>query len=248
MVYICGKYKQMLRIGLLGYGKMGKAIDALAAQKGAEVVWRAGREGLTAGLRDQADVVIEFSRPDAAWNNIRACLESGLPVVSGTTGWLEHLPEAEQLCLDLSGAMIWASNFSIGVNLFFAVNKHLARLMANRSEYKPALTEVHHIHKLDVPSGTAITLAEQITAEHPDWGGWSARDPGAGEVPITAIREGDVPGTHRICWRSQQDTILVEHVAHGRDGFAAGALLAAHWLKGRTGVYTMSDVLGLPPI
>jgi 4-hydroxy-tetrahydrodipicolinate reductase len=238
----------MLRIGLLGYGKMGRAIDALAAQHGAEVVWRAGQEGLCPALRAPVDVVIEFSRPEVACLNVCACLEAGLPVVSGTTGWLEHLPKAESLCLQLEGAMIWASNFSVGVNLFFAINKYLAALMARRPEYTPGLTEVHHIHKLDAPSGTAITLAEQIVAVHPDWRGWSSKDALAGVLTVASVREGEVPGTHRVDWCSPQDTIRIEHEAQGRDGFAAGALLAAHWLQGRKGVYTMSDVLGLPSI
>lgn len=237
----------MMRVGLLGYGKMGKAIEALAPRHGVEIAWHAGRTGISEALLRSADVVIEFTRPEAAWDNVRACLEAGVPVVSGTTGWQAQLPEAHTLCREREGAMIWASNFSVGVNLFFALNRYLSNLMADRPEYRPDMTEIHHIHKLDAPSGTAITLAEQILAQHPDIRTWSLAEnnPGADALAIHARREGEVPGTHRIDWRSPIDTITLEHTAHTREGFAAGALLAARWLRGRRGVFTMADVLGL---
>ncbi|MDX2133233.1 MAG: 4-hydroxy-tetrahydrodipicolinate reductase [Saprospiraceae bacterium] len=237
----------MLRVGLLGYGKMGKAIAALAPRHGVEIAWHAGRTGIPEGLLRSADVVIEFTRPEAAWDNVRACLEAGVPVVSGTTGWQSQLPEAYALCRKQEGALIWASNFSVGVNLFFALNQYLSRLMADRPEYRPDMTETHHVHKLDAPSGTAITLAEQILAHHPDIRTWRLADddPGADALPIRALREGEAIGTHRIDWRSAIDTITIEHAAQTREGFAAGALLAARWLPGRKGVFTMADVLGL---
>jgi len=156
------------RIGLLGYGKMGRAIDSLAAEHGVEIAWRIGhhnRSDLTDNLLRQADVVIEFSRPEAAFDNVKFCLENGTPVVSGTTGWLEHLPQAEKLCRDTGGAMLWASNFSVGVNLFFALNRYLSQLMDARPEYAPSATEIHHIHKLDAPSGTALTLVNELIAQ-----------------------------------------------------------------------------------
>ncbi len=237
----------MMRVGLLGYGKMGKAIDALAPRYGVEIAWHAGRTGVPESLLRSADVVIEFTRPEAAWGNVQSCLEAGVPVVSGTTGWSAQLSEAYALCRQREGAMIWASNFSVGVNLFFALNQFLSRLMADRPEYRPDMTEIHHIHKLDAPSGTAITLAEQIMAHHPGIGSWRLAEDitDAGTLPVYARREGEATGTHRIDWRSPIDTITIEHTAHTREGFAAGALLAARWLRGRKGVFTMADVLGL---
>jgi 4-hydroxy-tetrahydrodipicolinate reductase len=171
-----------------------------------------------------------------------------VPVVSGTTGWDEHLHEAQTLCAAQNSAFIWASNFSVGVNLFFALNQQLAQLMASHPEYHPHLTEVHHVHKRDAPSGTAISLATQIMAHHPRITHWEPLDTGDSHaLSIHSIRDGEVPGTHRVAWKSAIDTITIEHEAHSREGFAAGALLAAKWLHGKRGVYTMADVLGLQP-
>lgn len=244
----------LTRIGLLGYGKMGRAIDSIAAQHGAHIVWRIGRADratLTPALLREAEVVIEFSRPEAAIGNVLYCLEQGVPVVSGTTGWLEQLPQAERRCAELGGALLWASNFSVGVNLFFALNRYLAQLMDGRPEYAPSATEIHHIHKLDAPSGTALSLVQDVLAQvgrltdyrlisHPE----QTLPPHT--LPISAIREGEVPGTHLMRWASEVDDICIEHRAHSRMGFAAGALLAARWLAGRRGVFRMADVLGLP--
>ena len=242
----------MLKVGLLGYGKMGKTIERLAPQHGVEIVWRISRENLAdrePELLNRAGVVIEFSRPEAAFENVMACLKAGIPVVSGTTGWGHDLPEAEKACTALNGAMIWASNFSIGVNLFFAVNRKLSELMSLRPEYTPAITEIHHIYKLDAPSGTAISLAQDIERYSGRFEGHylDTTPPRAieNQVPITASREGEIPGTHIVRWAGDTDEITIEHKAHSRTGFAAGALVAAKWLYGKTGIFSMSDVLDI---
>jgi 4-hydroxy-tetrahydrodipicolinate reductase len=239
-----------MNIGLLGYGKMGRAIEAVAAGSDVQFAWRIGRENrneLTTQQLREADVVIEFSRPEAALQNVKMCLEAGVPVVSGTTGWLDQLPEAQAFCLEKNGALLWASNFSVGVNLFFAVNRYLAALMNQRPEYNVGVTEIHHIHKLDAPSGTALTLTLDIIRELERKMDWKLvpEPTGEGDIPVTALREGEVPGTHIISWDSPIDTIRIEHKAHSRQGFAAGALLAARWIHGKTGVFGMQDVLGI---
>jgi len=239
-----------MKIGLLGYGKMGRAIEQIASDRGMEIAWRITRDNratLHKDLLRQADVVIEFSRPEAAFENVMLCLKAGVPVVCGTTGWNEQLSEARAYCLQHQGALLWASNFSIGVNLFFALNRYLAQLMQERPEYRPALTEIHHIHKLDAPSGTALTLVNELIAHHTRTAGWalSPIPPGPDEVPVTAIREGEVPGTHIVHWHSDVDEISIEHRAHSRMGFAGGAVLAAQWLQGKKGYFEMADVLGL---
>lgn len=239
-----------MQIGLFGYGKMGKAIEQIAAAQNIGIAWRITRENratLTPELLQKADVVIEFTRPEAAYENVMTCLKAGIPVVSGTTGWLEQLADAETWCTQNRGAFLWASNFSVGVNLLFALNRYLARLMNRRPEYEPALTEIHHIHKLDAPSGTALTLTKDILATLDRKTGWtlSPTPPGTDNIPVTAIREDEVPGTHTVQWSSRADEIILEHRAHSREGFAAGAVLAAGWLIGKTGVFRMEDVLGL---
>ena len=237
-----------MKLGLFGYGKMGKAIEQIAEKQGMEIVWRIRRDDTpTPALLREADVIIDFTRPEVAFDNVILCLQAGVPVVSGTTGWLERLPEARQFCLKHGGALLWASNFSVGVNLFFALNQRLAQLMDTRPEYAAALTETHHIHKLDAPSGTALTLVNELIENVDRYAGWSLDPaaPAADEVPITAIREGEVPGTHLVRWQSAVDEISIEHKAHSRAGFAAGAVLAAQWLAGRKGVFGMGDVLGI---
>jgi 4-hydroxy-tetrahydrodipicolinate reductase len=226
-----------MKIALLGYGKMGKAIAAMAEAAGDEVVLRIGsgnRGELTQEALQAADVAIEVSRPETAFDHIALCLEAGVPVVCGTTGWLDRLEEAVALCADKEGALLYASNFSIGVNLFFALNKRLAELMDSQPQYDPSILEIHHTQKLDAPSGTAISLAQDIVERLPDK-----------EPPITSIREGQVPGTHEVVYRSDIDTISIRHEAHSREGFARGALLAAHWIVGKKGFFSMSDVLEL---
>jgi len=226
-----------MKIALLGYGKMGKAIAELAEATGDEVVLRIGsgnRGELTLESLQAADVAIEVSRPETAFDHITLCLEAGVPVVCGTTGWLDRLEEAVALCAYKEGALLYASNFSIGVNLFFALNKRLAELMERQPQYDPAILEIHHTQKLDAPSGTAISLAQDIVERLPDK-----------EPPITSIREGQAPGTHEVVYRSDIDTISIRHEAHSREGFARGALLAAHWIVGKKGFFSMSDVLEL---
>ncbi len=251
-----GNEPQIKKIGLLGYGKMGRAIESIAAEHNVAIVWRIGRDNraeLTPALLGQADVVIEFSRPEAAFDNIQLCLENGLPVVSGTTGWSDRLPEAEKICLEREGALLWASNFSVGVNLFFALNRYLAQLMNERPEYSPSATEIHHVHKLDAPSGTALTLVNELIEKVNRFSGYQLNPPDNKQpitdnqqpIPITAIREGEVPGTHLIRWASPVDEITIEHRAHSRMGFASGAVLAARWLVGKRGVFSMRDVLDL---
>ena len=221
----------MLKLGLLGYGKMGKAIEQIAENESIDIVWRIRRENaheLSLDLLRAADVVIEFSRPEAAYDNVMACLEAKVPVVSGTTGWGDDLAKAQAFCQKNGGALLWASNFSIGVNLFFALNRYLANLMGDRSEYQPAITETHHRHKLDAPSGTALTLANTLIASVPRLLNYQLQaenkdlDHSETTIPIWALREGEVPGTHLIRWQSDVDEISIEHRAHSRAGFAQG--------------------------
>jgi 4-hydroxy-tetrahydrodipicolinate reductase len=245
-VYLCPVMQANTRIGLLGYGKMGKAIDALAEQHGCTVAWRVGREGATLQQLQSVEAVIEFSNPHSGFENVMQCLRGGVPVVSGTTGWQAQLPEARAFALENDGALLWASNFSVGVNLFFALNRHLARLMQPHAQYAASITETHHIHKLDAPSGTAVTIGEGILETADRYEAWTMDTPTPmDQIPIVALREGEVPGTHTVHWQSAIDSIEITHTAHNRTGFAAGALLAARWLAGRKGVFSMADVLGI---
>jgi 4-hydroxy-tetrahydrodipicolinate reductase len=242
--------EKAVKIGLFGYGKMGQTIKRIALDRGHEIVWQIdvdNRDRVTPALLREAEVAIEFSQPAAALHNVRACLEAGVAVVSGTTGWLEQLPEAEAYCRAQGGAMLWSSNFSVGVNLFFALNRYLARLLNTRPEYAPDITEIHHIHKLDAPSGTAVTLAKDLIAAVDARTGWRLLPAPAGpaEVPIRAIREGEAPGTHIVRWQSDIDELAIEHRAHSREGFALGAVLAAEWIRGRSGVFSMAEVLSI---
>lgn len=235
-----------MRILLLGYGKMGKTIEQIAAERGHSIVGkidvqnRADMENLQTG---DVDVAIEFSSPESAFENIIYCLKKGWPVVCGTTGWLDRRAEVEALCKAQSGSFFYASNYSIGVNLFFRLNRMLARLM-NGHEYQSSMTEVHHIHKLDAPSGTAITLAEGIIEEMQNVEGWKlAPESEEGYLQILAERRGEVPGTHIVRYESEVDTIEISHTAHNRQGFALGAVVAAEWLPGKFGVFGMNDLL-----
>ncbi len=242
----------LLRIGLLGYGRMGQMIESLADAHGAEVVWKitsSNRDRLDQQLLAQAQVVIEMTRPDAALQNVLLCLKHGVPVVTGTTGWQNELPVAQMQCVEQQGSMLYASNFSIGVNLFFAFNAYVAQRMAGLQMYRVGVSEWHHIHKKDAPSGTAVTIAEGIIRHHPDYHTWHLsrnEEPAlSGSIPITASRTGEIIGTHTVQWQSEIDNISITHEAKNRTGFAVGALLAARYIHDKKGVFTMQDVLGL---
>jgi len=232
-----------MKIALLGYGKMGKVIEGIALQRGHEIVLRKKSDDSFDGLKD-ADVAIDFSIPDAAIGNISACLNNNIPVISGTTGWLEHYHDMAQLCEEKKGAFIYGSNFSLGVNIFFELNTYLAKMMANLKQYNVSMEEVHHTQKLDAPSGTAITLAKDII-NNSDYAGWAIGNPKEGDIFIDAKRVEGVPGTHTVTYNSEVDAIAIKHTAHNREGFALGAVIAAEWIIGKEGVYGMKDVLGL---
>jgi 4-hydroxy-tetrahydrodipicolinate reductase len=236
-----------MKIALYGYGKMGHTIESLVRDTEDEIVLRIDRakaQSLTVEELRQADVVIEFTQPEAAFANIKHCLEAGVPVVSGTTAWLDRLPEVEQLVALHEGAFFHAPNFSIGVNIFFALNRYLARIMEDRPEYDVRLREIHHTAKLDSPSGTAVRLAEDILAELARKTSWREADSGQPEeLLIRSERIDPTPGTHEITYHSAIDAIEIRHVAHSREGFARGALAAARWLIGRRGCFGMSDML-----
>ena len=233
-----------MKIALVGYGRMGKIIDEIATKREHEIVARLTTTPTKDSLNN-ADVVIEFSMPEAAFENIKVCLENKIPVVCGTTGWLERKPEIENIAEANDTAFLYGSNFSLGVNLFFALNKKLAELMANFPEYKVQLEEIHHTHKKDAPSGTAITLADGIIDQYPKFQSWKLDETQNDELGINAIREDEVPGTHSVFYRSDVDEIEIKHTAHSRDGFATGAVMAAEWIVGKKGNFTMKDVLGL---
>lgn len=238
-----------MRIALIGYGKMGKAIEAIALQKGHNIVAKIDQDNigdLTTLSKVNCDVAIEFTNPEAAKNNLITLLQQGVPVISGSTGWVEGLAEVEALCLSLNGSFLYASNFSVGVNLFFALNEKLASLMQDQPQYKATLKEVHHTAKKDAPSGTAITLAQQITATHNNYDSWhNSAEEIKGSLPIVSDREDPAPGTHHIKYSSEVDEIEIIHTAHSRQGFAAGAVLAAEYIATRTGVFNMKEVLGI---
>ena len=232
-----------MKIALVGYGKMGKIIDEISQNRGHEVVARLKETPNRESLND-ADVVIEFSNPEAAFENIKVCLENKIPVICGTTGWLDKKPEIERIAVEQNSAFLYGSNFSLGVNLFFAINEKLAKLMNNVDEYQCQLEEIHHIHKKDAPSGTAISIAEGII-ENSKYEAWKLDETKDKELGIFAIRENEVPGTHSVFYRSEVDEIEIKHTAFNRNGFALGAVIAAEWIVGKQGVFSMKDVLGL---
>lgn len=242
-----------MKIAIIGYGKMGKTIERLALAKGHEIILKISSQNpgdLTSQNLHGAGAAIEFSRPETAFGNIATCLRAGVPVVSGTTAWLDRLPEAKTLCTETNGAFLHASNFSIGVNIFFAVNRYLAGLMDGQPQYDVRMEETHHTQKLDHPSGTAITLAEAILKKLDRKTAWAAaldemkKQPAPHEIPIISKRIDPAPGTHSVTWASDIDTIEISHTAHSREGFAAGALAAAEWIVGKNGVFEMKDMLG----
>ena len=236
-----------MKIALIGYGKMGHAIERIALSRGHEIVCCIDADNqadFDSPEFASADVAIEFTTPRTAVDNYLRAFDAGVKVVSGTTGWLQQAPRIIQMCADGKGTLLWSSNFSLGVNIFFAVNTYLASIMKSVPQYSPSMTEVHHIHKLDHPSGTAITLAENIMAADPDVKGWTEDVPAAeGMMPIESVREGEVPGIHRIAWNGPADTITIEHSAKNRDGFALGAVMAAEWAVSRSGWLTMDEFM-----
>lgn len=237
-----------MNIALIGYGKMGKAIEQVALQRGHQVTLRIGRSNLADFTKENlvlADVAIEFTSPESAPENVLRCLDAGVPVVCGSTGWNERLYLAKEKCAVSNGAFLHASNFSIGVNIFFEINKQLASLMNDWPEYAVTIEETHHTAKKDAPSGTAITLAEQVIDNLKRKQHWQLDAAPEQEelVPIKAYREEDVPGTHRVSYRSAIDDIEIVHTAHSREGFALGTVLAAEFIQHRKGIFTMSDVL-----
>ncbi len=235
-----------MRIALFGYGKMGKMIEQIALKRGHTIVAKIDVDTTEIDY-SQMDVAIDFSMPTAAFQNISNCMEHGVPVISGTTGWLADFDRAKELCNEKEGAFIYASNFSLGVNLFFELNSYLAQMMKNLDQYKVSMEEIHHTQKLDAPSGTAITLANGIIGNS-HYKGWKLDTPDAHEIAITAKRIGTVPGTHTITYDSVVDSIEIKHTAHNREGFAMGAVIAAEWIIGKKGVFTMKDVLSLGAI
>lgn len=238
-----------MKIALIGYGKMGKAIEEIVLQKGHEVLYRIdveSQELLKPQYLKEADAAIEFSTPKTAFHNILKCFDAGIPVVCGSTGWLDRLEEVKQRCLREEQTFLYASNFSIGVNLFFEINKRLAELMEHQSQYEISMEEIHHTEKKDAPSGTAISLAEQvidIVSQKNKWVNQITTDPEA--ISIISKRINPAPGTHIVRYTSEVDDIEIRHTAHSRKGFATGAVVAAEWIQGKKGFFTMKDVLGL---
>ncbi|MBV1888278.1 MAG: 4-hydroxy-tetrahydrodipicolinate reductase [Urechidicola sp.] len=232
-----------MNIALLGYGKMGKAIENIAIKRGHHIVLKVSRDTKNYTLKN-VDVAIDFSLPSSAVDNISNCILQNTPVISGTTGWLENYDDIVALCTEKKGTFLYASNFSLGVNIFYEVNKRLAKLMKSLPQYKANIEEIHHTQKLDAPSGTAITLAEEIIKQS-DYKNWTLEAPKSKEIGILAKRIENVPGTHEINYESEIDGISIKHTAHSREGFALGAVIAAEWIHDKTGVYTMKDVLNI---
>lgn len=238
-----------MKLALIGYGKMGHEIEQVALERGHQIIVTIDNEtewSERLGLVESADVAIEFSHPSVALANIRRTLESGIPLVCGTTGWFTALESIINLCNEKKGTFFYASNYSIGMNIFMAVNKKLAQLMNNYSEYDVVMEETHHIYKADAPSGTAITLAEDIMAGNNLKTSWTIDLPAQKqELYIKPIRHRNIPGTHTVCWESSIDVIEITHTAKGRRGLALGALIAAEWIKDKKGIFTMKDLLNL---
>ncbi len=241
-----------MKIVLIGYGKMGKTIERLALEKGLAVIGYIDIDTVVAErmrLYTEGDIAIEFSHPDAAYDNIRQAIKAGIPVISGTTGWLDKYDEVKQLVSETDGSFLYASNFSIGVNIMFAMNEKLAAIMNQYKSYEVSVDEVHHVHKKDAPSGTALTLIDGVVAKNDSKSSWSLTEADETTIKINASREGEVYGDHRVRYASEIDTIELYHTAHTRDGFALGAITAAQWIYDngnvRSGVFSMKDMMGL---
>lgn len=238
-----------MRIALLGYGKMGQTIEQIAIERGHEIVLKIDVDNTADFTKEnisKADVAIEFTNPHSAFENIQKALAMGIPVVSGSTGWTERMKEMQQFCTEHNGAFLYASNFSIGVNIFFELNKKLASLMAPHTDYAITMEEIHHTQKKDAPSGTAISLAEQVLEQVKRKKKWvNEETDNAAELPIISKRIDPAPGTHIVRYSSSVDDIEIIHTAHNRKGFASGAVLAAEFIKGKKGIFSMRDVLSL---
>lgn len=240
-----------MNILILGYGKMGKTIERIAVERGHTIVAKVDVEKRDETLDKlnphEVDVAIEFTQPEAAPSNIRYCLKNGIPVISGTTGWLKEKSAIEDYCIEQNGTFFYASNFSIGVNIFFRLNQFLAGIMKAYPDYEPSLEEIHHTQKKDAPSGTAITLAEGMMKSLTNKNDWylvgRATDDTQHTIPITSKRESDVPGTHIVKYQSAIDEIEIRHAAHSREGFALGAVLVAEWIKNKKGILSMDDFI-----
>ncbi|PKD16822.1 4-hydroxy-tetrahydrodipicolinate reductase [Salegentibacter salinarum] len=233
-----------MKIALLGYGKMGKTIEEIALNRDHEIVLKIEEDIDTYEIdKMEIDVAIDFSVPKAAFKNITTCFKNNIPVVCGTTGWLDDYEKAVEICKKEDSAFIYASNFSVGVNLFFELNKKLAKMMNGMDDYAVEIEEIHHTQKQDAPSGTAISLAQQIVTENVKKNSWQLDHAAADEIPIKAKRIEDVPGTHTVSYKSKIDSIEIMHTANSRQGFALGAVIAAEWLKDKKGIFTMQDVL-----
>jgi 4-hydroxy-tetrahydrodipicolinate reductase len=240
-----------MKISLIGYGKMGQAIEEVARSRGHEISDKftsSNKHELTAKNLQKADVVIEFTEPSSAYANIVKCFDAGIPVITGTTGWNDHIHEIEKLCQQKNGSILYASNFSIGVNILFELNRQLAKLMNNQSDYNVSIEETHHIHKLDVPSGTAITLADDISHKIDRKKGWELEDNNSTKTDkektkITSFRRDEVIGTHSVTYENDIDILQISHFAKSRLGFATGAVIAAEWIQNKKGVSTMKDLL-----
>ncbi|CAM3658544.1 4-hydroxy-tetrahydrodipicolinate reductase [Flavobacterium gelidilacus] len=232
-----------MKIALLGYGKMGKVIEKIALERGHSIVLKKSSTDSFEGLKN-ADVAIDFSVPDSAVTHISECLNNNIPVISGTTGWLDNYEKMAELCEINKGSFIYSSNFSLGVNVFFELNDYLAKMMHNLKQYNVSMEEIHHTQKLDAPSGTAISLAKGVI-DNSDYTNWTLENPKNNEIHIEAKRIENVPGTHSVFYDSEVDQIEIKHTAHNREGFALGSVIAAEWLIEQKGVFTMKDVLGI---
>lgn len=237
-----------MNIALIGYGKMGKAIEEIAIERGHNINAKINST-LTVDLADwsNTDVCIEFTRPELAANHIEFCAKKQIPIVVGTTAWYDELDRVRKTIIKNNSALLYASNFSVGVNLFFELNRHLALLMEGQKSYTLSVEETHHIQKLDAPSGTAISLLEDILKINLNYKGWSLRPNNQQEIEVQAHRLPNIPGTHKINYDSDIDSIQIQHIAHNRKGFALGAVLAAEFIFERKGIFTMSDVLKITP-
>lgn len=237
-----------MNIAIIGYGRMGKMIEKIALERGHNILFRFDIDNMQDFTEEnlrKVDVAIEFTTPQSAYKNVKKCLDANVPVVSGTTGWLEKMEELRTQTIKENKAFFYSSNFSIGVNIIFYLNRRLAQIMNQFPQYKPSITETHHIHKKDAPSGTAITLANGIIDNLSRINSWTMDQPETDQLKITSIRKDEIPGIHSIVYDSDFDTIELKHSAKGREGFATGAVMAAEFLVGKRGFYTMEDLLQL---